>query len=612
MKTCFTQVFVVVWTVLVLTIPSQSQQSLTITDTGTQGLSAFSAAVELESDTGTQGFVLAIGFDSSLLNATQLTVEGTDVEVVGAELVVAEILAGGMTLGVVLDTESPFEGQEIPAGSGSTIALMTFTSMVISPTQFTTELQFQDGVHNSPALDNILVQGGLSVGIQEGLVLNDGTVTISPPPPDSLRVENGSMLADGMSTGEARILLSNSSGPAQGFVVAVAHGQEDLTLQEISLAGTVTEEVGAEFEVSNIYSDGGTVGVVLDFQPPFDGQTIATGNDNHIATYTYSCNEIIYLPESDQISPLTLINGYIGVPPLDNVIVVGGLSLFPSLESGTMTCSAIEPPPEHNTIMVAKVEFDEDAGNYAYHGQTGTLSFCFLDPDDELQGMTITACYDCDLTVEEGTFSLDGSIVEMVGAEYINHQVDDDCSDGESGELILAILLDALPPFEGQTLPPTSEFLLVGSIDVTVDDSAECELEQSIVFCDNINGNGTVSLYNNVVIDYLSIQDFERIDTSIVIVPQEIFQRGDCNSDDKVDLADAATTIAAQFSGLPILCADACDSNDDGVINLADSVFTMNWLFKFGPTPPEPGPFNDGPDPTTDLLPVCDSDDTGC
>ncbi len=612
MKTCFTQVFVIVCTVLVLTIPSQSQQSLTITDTGTQGLSAFSAAVELESDTGTQGFVLAIGFDSSLLNATQLTVEGTDVEVVGAELVVAEILSGGMTLGVVLDTESPFEGQEIPAGSGSTIALMTFTSMVISPSPFTTELQFQDGVHNSPPLDNILVQAGLSVGAQEGLVLNDGTVTISPPPPDSLRVENGSMLADGMSTGEARILLSNSSGPAQGFVVALAHGQEELTLQEISLAGTITEEVGVEFEVSNIYSDGGTIGVVLDFQPPFDGQTIATGNDNHIATYTYSCNDIIYLPESDQSSPLTLINGYIGVPPLDNVIVVGGLSLFPSLESGTMTCSAIEPPPEHDTIMLAKVEFDEDAGNYAYHGQTGTLSFCFLDPDDELQGMTITACYDCDLTVEEGTFSLDGSIVEMVGAEYINHQVDDDCSDGESGELILAILLDALPPFEGQTLPPTSEFLLVGSIDITVDESAECELEQSIVFCDNINGNGTVSLYNNVVIDYLSIQDFERIDTSIVIVPQEIFQRGDCNSDDKVDLADAATTIAAQFSGLPILCADACDSNDDGVINLADSVFTMNWLFKFGQTPPEPGPFNDGPDPTADLLPVCDSDDTGC
>ena len=612
MDTCFRQVFVAVWTVLVLTFPVQAQQSLSITDTNTQGLEALTAMVTLDSDTGTQGYVLAIGFDSSLLNPTEVTVEGTDVESVGAELVVAEILSGGLTLGVVLDTESPFEGQVIPAGSGSSLALLRFTPSVISTSDITSQLQFQDGVFNSPPLDNIIVQGGFSVGANDGLLLIDGTVTISPPPPDSLRIEAGSVLADGMSVGDARVLLSNSSGPVQGFVIAIAHGGDELTLQEITLVGTLTEAVGNEFEVTNLYADGGTIGVVLDFQPPFEGQTIPTGTDNHIATYRYSCNGIIYLPDSDLVTPLTPINSYIGDPPLDNVIVVGGLSLSPSLEAGSMTCIAIEPPPEHNTIMTAKIDFEEDTGNYAYHGQTGTLSFCYSDPDDEIQGVTITLCYDCDLTIEEGTFSLEGSIVEMVGAEYINHQVDDDCSDGESGEMILAILLDALPPFEGQTLPPTSEELLIGSIQITVDETAECDAAQEINFCDNINGNGSVMLYNNVVIDYLSVQDFERIGTSVIVVPQEIFQRGDCNSDDKVDLADSATTIASQFSGLPILCADACDANDDGIINLADAVFGMNWLFKFGTAPPAPGPFDDGPDPTEDMLPVCDSDDTGC
>ena len=612
MNTCFRQVFVAVWTVLILTHSVQAQQSLTITDTTTQGLAPFSTTVELTSDAGTQGYVLAVGFDNTLLNPTAATVEGTDVASIGAELVVAEILSEGLTLGVVLDTETPFEGQEIPAGVGTSVALLSFTPTTLSSTSFTTQLQFQDGVFNSPPLDNIIVQAGLSVDATDGLILIDGTVTISPPPPDQLRVEDGTVLADGQSSSETRILLSNSSGPAQGFVVAVAHGPDQLTLQEISLEGTITQSVGVEFEVMNLYSDGGTVGVVLDFTPPFDGQVIPQGIEQHIASYRYSCNEIIYLPESDLVTALTPINGFIGTPPLDNVIVVGGLSLFPSLEAGSMTCIAINPPPVHNTVMTAKVEFDLDSGNYAFHGQTGTLSFCYSDPDNEIQGMTITVCYDCDLTLEEGTFTLEGSIVEMVGAEYINHQVDDDCSDGETGELILAILLDALPPFEGQTLPPTSEELLVGSIQITVDETAECDLAQEINFCDNINGNGRVFLYNNVVIDYLSVQDFQRNGTSVVVVPQEIFQRGDCNSDDKVDLADAATTIATQFSGLPILCPDACDSNDDGVINLADAVYGMNWLFKFGPTPPEPGPFDNGPDPTEDQLPVCDSDDTGC
>jgi len=71
--------------------------------------------------------------------------------------------------------------------------------------------------------------------------------------------------------------------------------------------------------------------------------------------------------------------------------------------------------------------------------------------------------------------------------------------------------------------------------------------------------------------------------------------------------------LANQFSGLAILCPDACDTNDDGILNMADSVYLLNWLFKFGEIPPAPGPYDDGPDPTLDdTLPVCNSNDTSC
>ncbi|MGE4620078.1 MAG: hypothetical protein AAEJ04_09755, partial [Planctomycetota bacterium] len=119
MGTCLRQVFVAAWTVLALTFPVEAQQSLSIADTEIQGLSSNTTTVTLDSDTGTQGYVLAIAIDTSLLSVTNITVEGTDVESVGAELIAAEILSGGVTLGVILDALSPYEGQEIPAGSGT-------------------------------------------------------------------------------------------------------------------------------------------------------------------------------------------------------------------------------------------------------------------------------------------------------------------------------------------------------------------------------------------------------------------------------------------------------------------------------------------------------------
>jgi hypothetical protein len=400
----------------------------------------------------------------------------------------------------------------------------------------------------------------------------------------------------------------------------MTHDPTVITLVEVS-TGADTDAAGAEFTITNLYANGGTLGVVLDFQTPFDGQTIPQGNDLHIASYSYFCNDSNIYTEGTPEPPtatsaLTLADGTLGTPALDNVIVVAGLSISPLQENGTFSCTPIGVPAEDTTLWL-ETEFDTGAGNYAYHGQTGDLCFYYKDDDDYIQGFTFTICYDCNLTIHEDSWEFNGSILDQVGVEYLAVQVDDDCSDGETGELIVALLMDALPPFEGQTLPQTDYLnegrLLVGKMRVTVDDDAECNEDQPIYWCNDINGNGDVTLYNNVVIDFESVQIYERNDTWVSVVPEEIFQRGDCNSDDKVDLADSATMLANQFNGLDVLCPDACDANDDGTLNMADSVYLLNWLFKFGDLPPTPGPYDDGPDPTTDdTLPVCDSDDTNC
>ena len=50
-------------------------------------------------------------------------------------------------------------------------------------------------------------------------------------------------------------------------------------------------------------------------------------------------------------------------------------------------------------------------------------------------------------------------------------------------------------------------------------------------------------------------------------------------------------------------CTDAVDANDDGVMDIADAIATLQYLFVQGPPPPPPGT-SCGQDPTDDGL-VC-------
>ncbi|HIA27290.1 MAG TPA: hypothetical protein EYN79_04095 [Planctomycetes bacterium] len=604
MKRNLTRVRLALVFLLLLAVGSGSvsaQNALTITDGSAEGLSSSALSVLMDADAPVEGYVLAITFDTGLLSVSDVEI-GSATSSAGAELIAPEILAGGFTLGVVLDFEDPFGGQTIPAGTGLEIASFSITPLTIVSAPTDTPIEFIDGVLNDPVLDNIIVQGGLTIGVNEGLGLNNGTMTLLPPPPDGLAIEGVIFPSD--ASGEARILMSNSSGPVQGFVLAIAHDTDQVTLTQISIAGTVTSDVGAELVVPQVYATGGTLGVVLDFGVPFDGQSIAIGIDQHIASFVYSSNEEIIIPAPDETSTVSFADGQLGGPLLDNVLVVAGLSISPGLENGTLTRLAVDPPPVHDTAFyIGQIDFP-DTGTQGGQGFPGmAIEFCFFytDPTDNIQGVQIAVCYD-DLEFLDGTFTIEGSIADELGAEFVNYQIDNDETDGDGREFLLGILMDALPPFENQQLPPTSEPLLIGCVQAEVLGGAVCGDTFSVDFCDGINGNGMVLINNLVVIDYQSIENFERFGATYEIIPVPSFRRGDCNTDERVDLADAATVIASQFQGFPVECDDACDSNDDGTINLADSVYLLNFLFQFGDLPPDPGPYSTGPDPTLDDL----------
>lgn len=83
---------------------------------------------------------------------------------------------------------------------------------------------------------------------------------------------------------------------------------------------------------------------------------------------------------------------------------------------------------------------------------------------------------------------------------------------------------------------------------------------------------------------------------------QWTFTRGDCNGTPSVNVADAVAIVTYLFVGtFDPPCIDACDSNDDGVVDVSDPVYLLQFLFQAGPALPEPYPAC-GSDPTPDAL----------
>jgi hypothetical protein len=78
------------------------------------------------------------------------------------------------------------------------------------------------------------------------------------------------------------------------------------------------------------------------------------------------------------------------------------------------------------------------------------------------------------------------------------------------------------------------------------------------------------------------------------------FHRGDSNADGVINITDGIFVLNFLFLGGPGPdCQEAANPNDDGTINITDGIFVLNYLFLGGPPPADPGPIGSpcGPDP---------------
>jgi hypothetical protein len=342
----------------------------------------------------------------------------------------------------------------------------------------------------------------------------------------------------------------------------------------------------------------------------------------------------------------------LGSPVKENVYVVGGMSLNPLLEDGEFTCKATKPPAEDCNNGIdddgdGKVDVEDPECQQAFAcgprtqandaqgtpdsanedpyivraSKAGTVEVCFFiktpennvigsqdqvdnvdDGDDHVQGFSMAVSYCCDIQARE-YLDISGTIVEAVGAEYVNIQVDNtDVGEGvppddDGCELIIGVLVDALPPFDGQTIPPSEKFQRIGCVTFDVDPNAPCDSECCLIFTDGLDGGGKVPIENLISVENVS-RRVQFFNCCVHLVESEKFCRGDCNFSKggsyAVDVSDAAAVVSYPFSP-PMFkfqppCLDACDCNDDSRIDLADAVCILQFLFQQGEFPNTPGP----------------------
>jgi len=552
--------------------------------------------LSVTSDDPVEGFVAAVKFDGSKIQVTHVDRENNLSKTLGAELVVTEIYSNGFTLGVVMDVEEPFEGQTIPAGT-TEVAKIDIRSVCPGQAE-PTALEFVDNEFGSPPLVNLIVVNGVSISVDEGLELENGTWT----PQCEVQRLIAKAPASAVPTNEqaeVQVLVDNTA-PLEGFVVVLAN-EDNAKLQNITVSGTATEQAGAEFVQPEIYDGGGSLGVILDFDAPFEGQTIPVGAEPALlAKFVYAYVGSSLAPGAEATTALSFEDGKFGDPPLDNLLVEGGLSVLgDALQKVGDTIRWTGP---------SKVDIDfwvNIDGVTIPEGGCAEVGYFYSSRTNPIQGVSIASCYDKRLTVKN--MNLEGSITAAVNAEFVQYHA-------ENGELIIGILVDSTPPVSiDRMLPPTGEDpndrLLLARIEFCDEGhQLKCGECLPITFCDGAVGAGSVPINNRAAVFHQSIAP-NLHNGELCVTAVAAFRRGDCNFDGEVDIADPPSILGHVFTQVFFPpCLDACDANDDGTVDLADSVRVLRWLFKFGPEPPDPGPYTPGPDPTPDLY----GRDLGC
>ncbi len=407
--------------------------------------------------------------------------------------------------------------------------------------------------------------------------------------------QNPHIVLPGGSGFSARVLF-DSDQIVQGWSYGICN-DDTIAVLEAATDGATTLIVQdgdlPAFNDVSVFPNGVSAGVVISLVGAF---TLPPGTGYELQILDYSIAPGVVQPlagEADIVSTIAPCDT-VGVPPVATVIVVNGASLVPVQSGFDLIVPAVA---ECEFTCVSGVDNADITWNNCNPG--GPADYYMLFRDGVLLGV-----------FDDGTQTYADTGLAPGSYHYELLAVSFPDPNGPPSILQGACDVDVIPVTLGDVMPIVG--IYQGGTMLTITGTGFAAALDTTITIGGITALNIVVVDDNTLtcetpgVDFIGSVDIELSNTfgsdSLLDAFLYGFRRGLISDDLEIDLADPIFTLEYLFGGGPTpFCIDAVDTNDDGTIDLGDSIYLLNFLFMAGTEPPPPF-VEAGLDPTADTL----------
>ncbi|OUU21801.1 MAG: hypothetical protein CBC13_08515 [Planctomycetia bacterium TMED53] len=548
--------------------------------TGSLGASIDQSVIFDNNGDAVAGWSYGVCHDTALLTLTDVVDGATTATVNGGgapDFNQVNSFAGGYTVGVVISFTG---GASLPVSTGNELNVGTYTC----DNEGTSVTSLCDTLGSPPVETVVVVNGASVVPVQ-----NDGNTEIQgvPDPQYTITAPSDTVTFDG-NTGVGAFTaafsiteVDNSAlgapfpNETQGFSLGL--GNDSTLLTPIAISDTLP--FSADFGESNLLADGWTIGVVYSFT---GATTLAFDAPLDVVSVDYDTVPGSLIGSVDNVeTSLTWINT-LGTPPVENVLVVNGGSIAPIFEDGAITLEPFSiPDPEFN--------FNAPSSTVNYDGNSGSASFSAAFSISEVDNSALGA----DFPNPSQGFSMgmgnDSAVLEPTA---VTATLPFDADFAEGGIFPDGWTIGVVYSFTGGETLSFENALDVVLVEYSTVAGALSGPDATTTNLSWTGALGSPPVDNVVVVNGSSIEPTLNDGTLTLQPVFDIpFIRGNCNGDNKVNIADGIWILNELFlQGPSGTCFAACDANDDNRYDQADAIFIIAYRLQDGPMPAAPFP----------------------